>query len=137
MQSNPLLDLAVFPDSQVDPMTLRTFVERSQQGHQFTSTSPSGGGFMLSYMHEDEDGKKVMLKIKGSVDERNMASLLPAPVVCFFYEEGFLSPSKSTSLYSVRPSHAFNEDEGRRYLEACKAAWDYISVHSTMRRGDL
>lgn len=137
MQSNPFLDLAVFPDSQVDPMTLRTFIERSQKGHEMTSTSSQGSSFMMTYSHEESDGKKVLLKIRGSVDERNMGSLLPAPVVCFFYDKDSLAPSKSASLYSDRPSHLFNEDEGRRYLEACKAAWDYISIHSTLRRGDL
>lgn len=137
MKENPFLDLAVFPDSPVDPMTLRTHLERTRQGHEITVNLKGKQGFMLSFNHREEDGRRVVLKIRGVVDERNLGSLLPAPVACFFYEKDELKPSKSFSLYTARPSSLLGEEEGRRYLSACARAWEFISIHSTLRRGDL
>lgn len=137
MKTNPFLDLAVFPDSPVDMMTLRTHVERSRLGHEINVTSRNGRDFMLGYHHQEEDGGRVILKIKGKTDDRNHGLLLPAPVACFFYEGSSERPTKSVTLYSDRPSKHFNEHEGQRYLAACQAAWEYISIHSTIRRGDL
>lgn len=137
MKTNPFLDLAVFPDSPVDMMTLRTYVERSRHGHEINVTARGGREFMLGYHHQEEDGGRVILKIKGKTDDRSLGLLLPAPAACFFYDAGSDRPTKSVTLYSDRPSKHFNEHEGRRYLDACQAAWEYISIHSTMRRGDL
>ncbi|MBA4293814.1 hypothetical protein C0431_12700 [bacterium] len=135
MSQNLFLDLAVFPDSPVDPMTLRNFVEQNRQGHSIQSAR-KGREFILTYRHKDEQGE-VMLKIRGRVSEQNLGFLLPAPVAVYLYDNEVEAPKKSVTLYKDRPSGLFTEVEGERYMRACRAAWGYISIHSSLRRGDL
>lgn len=130
---NPLLDLSVFPEARIDTMTLKVETDRSNGKILMTRASDH---FMVTYKYEQGD-RHIHLKIKGVLDRDGMGVLLPAPVACFLYEPGETKPFKFATLYSQRPSEFLEGDEGPLYLEACKAAWQYIEKHSNLKRGDL